>query len=84
VSNLHRNQLSVGEGLIFKLITKLLILQQAECREQFHFKEENTYKLVNNLTSLERDMITVPAKSLPSQTFMCMEYATCKFEALDL
>jgi hypothetical protein len=39
-SNLHRNQLSVRESLILKSITKRHILQQAKCREQFHFKEE--------------------------------------------
>jgi hypothetical protein len=74
------------ESVIIKWITKRHILQQAKCGEKFYLKEENTYKLVNNLTVLEIDMITVRAKSLPSQRFMCMEYATRtdKFEALSL
>jgi hypothetical protein len=84
VANLHRNQLSVGKSLIFKLIAKLLILQQGKCQEQFHFKEEDTYKLVNNLTVLERVPIIFPAKSLPLQRFICMEYINCALEARSL
>jgi hypothetical protein len=83
-SNLHRNQLSGRESLVFMLIAKLHVLQKARCREQFHFKVANTYKLVNNLTGLERDTITVHAKSLPSKRFIFMEYVISKCEAMSL